>query len=277
MSHVDNIKNIVFSSGAMGGYAFIGVVRWLEENKLDRNIRGISGCSAGSIFALLFSLGYSYQELLDIGMTFKYKKYSDIKIVNFLEHCGLETGKKIIKLLSYLVREKTGMSDLTFGQHWTITGRELWINASCITTNKACYYSVKSSPNMSVLQAVRRSIGIPFLFSVCSHNGRQYIDGGFHDTIPACMFSPENTICFVIRNETKVDGSPDSDFIHFCKQLIMGMHETICNSRRRRMKKYRMVDIVTGLPPFTMNLSMVEKWITIEKGYVKCLSISAPT
>lgn len=276
------VKHVVFSSGAMGGYAFIGVIRALEEAGVYSRIQGISGCSAGSIIALIYSLGYSYNEILDIGMMFKYKKYADIEVLGLLYNCGLESGRKIIEMLSSLIHNKTSLVDLTFRQHWNITGRELWINASCVTNNRACYYSVRTSPHMSVLKAVRRSIGIPFLFTVCREAGHQYVDGGLHDTIPAQMFPTRSTLCFVVRNEVNPEGTgkknsgnsvghsveEDGDFLSFCKLLVSGMHATICNYKRKSMGRYKIIDIDTGIPPFTLHLSKAEKHRLIERGYL---------
>lgn len=276
----NTIRHVVFSSGAMGGYAFIGAIRALEEAGIYNTIQGISGCSAGAIVALVYSLGYSYNEILNIGMMFKYKKLADVQVLGLLSDCGLETGNKIIQFLSNLIYEKTSLVDLTFKQHWNITGRELWINASCITNNRACYYSVHTSPQMSILKAIRRSIGIPFLFTVCREGGYQYVDGGFHDTVPAQMFPAHSTLCFVIRNEAEPSGAPgcpksgahggndDDDFLAFCKQLVSGMHTTICDYKRKAMSKYKMIDIVTGIPPFTLRLSRAEKLRLIDRGYM---------
>jgi predicted acylesterase/phospholipase RssA len=261
------IKNVVFSSGAMGGFSFIGVVKALDEYGITSGVKGVSGCSAGSIIALLYSLGYSYDELLDIGMDFRYKNFHSIEILKFLDECGLETGKGIMSMIADLVELKIMVRDLTFKQHWNITGRDLWINASCVSTNDACYYSVRTSPNMSVLSAIRRSISVPFLFMAPRDSkGRQFTDGGYHDTIPSVMFSEEDTLCFVIKNDSDM-GTIDNEFISFCVKLVMGMHVSLCQYQRSG-SKYRIVEIPTGIPSLCFDLSRIEKTRVVQQGYL---------
>jgi len=272
MSNLKIIKNIVFSSGALGGIAFIGVIKALEEHRQIYKIQGISGCSIGSVIALLFSIGYNSDELTDIALQFKHKKYMDIQVLGFLEHCGLDTGKKIIKYLSRLIEYKTGLKDLTFEQHWNITGRVLWINSSCIDTNLPDYYSVKTSPKMSVLRAVRRSITVPFLFTSEIENGIRYIDGGYHDSVPASMFPVKGTVCFIVRNNAygDINGTDihGGAFFSFCMKLLMGMHTSLNVYRKEGLKtKYNVVEIFTGVQSLSVNLKRQEKKRLILTGY----------
>ena len=58
------IKNLVFSGGGAKGFAYIGVLKALEEFKLTKNIKKIIGVSIGSMFGTLLSLGFNSKELL---------------------------------------------------------------------------------------------------------------------------------------------------------------------------------------------------------------------
>lgn len=267
LDSIDSIHNIVFSAGAMGGIAFVGAIKALHERGLDiTKIHGLSGCSIGSIIGLLYSLGYSDDELKLICTTFKYKKHADIQILEFLERCGLESGRKLMTFLSDLIYYKTGMRDITFQEHWNITGRELWINTSCITTNTPVYYSAKTSPNMSILRAVRRSISIPFLFTADEENGQKFVDGGYHDSVPAHMFDHRETLCLVIKNAGL--GGIDNGFLRFCMQVTINMYTSLKMYRRNELlKKYTLIDIITDVPSMAINLSKSEKKRIIKIGY----------
>jgi len=269
-NEIGKIGNVVFSAGALGGIAFIGAIKAMEEHNLFPKIKGISGCSVGSVISMLYSIGYTSAELNKIGMGFKYKKYMDIQVLGFLQNCGLETGKKLVKLMSELIHYKTGMRDLTFEQHWNITGRELWINSSCITNNKACYYSVKTSPKMSILRAIRRSISIPFLFTTDTEQGMQYVDGGYHDSVPCWMFKKDETVCYAVKNAGfgSLSSDMDNEFLRFCMQITMNMHTSLNNYRKTSLlQMYNVVEIPTGVPSMAMNLTRSEKKHLIAKGY----------
>ena len=49
------ITNLVLSGGGIKGLSYIGVVKYLEEKKLLKNINKIAASSIGAIFGLLNS------------------------------------------------------------------------------------------------------------------------------------------------------------------------------------------------------------------------------
>lgn len=270
------IKNLVFASGALGGIAYIGALQALHEQGLSiTNIHGLSGCSIGAVMSLLFTLGYTPIEMRKIALGFKQKKYSDIQVLGFLEHCGLDTGRKLVMFLSEIIHYKTGLDDLTFEQHWNITGRDLWINCSCIKTNKAQYYSVKTTPKLSILRAIRRSISIPFLFTTERNESSIYIDGAYHDPIPCFMFNPKTTLCLKVVNHNisnQVDPSLGY-FVDFCLKLVTGMHRSLSNYRINLAKiNYNVIEIVTGVSPLDLNLKTKVKKALIDLGYKVIIS-----
>lgn len=266
----NQIRNLVFSSGAIGGISFVGAIRALYDKGVSlRQIHGISGCSIGSIMALLYSLNFSVDDLQLIVLKYKHKHYTDIHVIEYLERCGLESGNKIIKLVSDLIQHKIGVPDLTFEQHWILTGRDLWINASCLDLNKPCYYSVKTDPNMSILSAIRKSICIPFMLTAVRENGHTYIDGGYHDAIPAHMFDPSSTLCFrVINQQLGNIRLHMGDFVEFCMQILAGMHTTINNFRVAEVEKlYYVINIKTNVSAMSLNIKRKQRWKLIHEGY----------
>ena len=60
------IKNLVFSGGGVKGYSFIGCLKALEELNITQDIKAISSTSIGSLFSILFIIGYKSKELEQI-------------------------------------------------------------------------------------------------------------------------------------------------------------------------------------------------------------------
>ena len=58
---VTNIKHLVLSGGGMLGISYIGLFKYLEENMpspiVVKNLKSITGCSAGAMFATLIAIG----------------------------------------------------------------------------------------------------------------------------------------------------------------------------------------------------------------------------
>ena len=57
------LRNIIFSGGGIRGLCYVGIFRYLEKYGLRENIQEVLGSSIGSLFAVLFTLGYKSPEL----------------------------------------------------------------------------------------------------------------------------------------------------------------------------------------------------------------------
>ena len=72
------IKNLVFSGGGTMCISYIGILKFFEENpELKQNIKNISSSSGGSLFALVFILGYTYTDLKNLVLGLDFTKIQD--------------------------------------------------------------------------------------------------------------------------------------------------------------------------------------------------------
>lgn len=264
----DNIENIAFSGGGIGGIAYVGVLQYLEETGRLPQIRQYSGCSVGAIFATLISLGYSSAELTYILAHFKYKALLDIQLLGLLENLGLETGKKLMLFISKLIHRKIGRADLTFEEHWQITGRRIFLNASCVETDTAEFFSVQHTPQMSVLKAIQMSIAIPPIIAAVVHNGKTYVDGGIHISLPITLFDPVCTLGFKLDNESLVAIEDMHPFILHMYRIILSLYRRV--NYLSFGSEYKVIHIKTGTSTLKMNLSKEERISTIRRGYESC-------
>lgn len=250
-------KYVSFSSGALGGLSLIGCWRALEEKGFSKNIKGMSGCSMGSIIATLASVGYTSKEMELIAQNVKYEDYAEQSLLLISESYGIETGRKIVKLLDRLLRFKTGVKGLTFKDHWRLTGRQLWINATNVEQKKCVYYSVTLSPDMKIVDAIRRSIAIPFLFTAVRTDEGTFVDGGCYEPVPVGMFPKENTLCLNVRNGDIEDSSMEAGLLKFSATLLGGMLTELNKLRfaKQEADGYKMVYINTTLKSFLINVS----------------------
>ena len=262
-----DIKYVVFSAGAIGGIGHIGAWRAIEESQIA--IKGMSGCSMGSIMALLTSIGYRSNELEIIAKCFKYKDYTDIQLNLIYRRFGLETGRKLMKLLSKLIKWKTMSDGLTFIDHWRLTGRQLWINAACLEKQRCKYYSVWTSPNMVITEAIRRSIAIPYLFASVKTKRHTFIDGGCYDPLPVKMFHPEKTICINIRNTSTLIPTK-INLLSFSSILLNSMFTelNIFRFKSQELQGYKIIYIYTGLESVKLDLTLNQIDNIIKQGYI---------
>ncbi len=187
---------LALSGGGAKGFAHIGVLKVLEEQKIP--IDYISGTSIGSIIGGLYAIGYStkYLEKLalstnwdemfsdnvqrrDLGMELKqwdgrYAFSLAIEGRSLQLPSGIIEGQKIIRLLDSLTTPVQHIEDF----------REFPIPFSCvavdIVTGKAI---VLNKGHLS--EAIRASMSIPSVFTPVKINNHLLVDGGVIRNLPA--------------------------------------------------------------------------------------------
>jgi predicted acylesterase/phospholipase RssA len=262
-----DIENIAFSGGGIGGIAYIGVLEYLEEQRIIPHVRQYSGCSVGAIFATLISLGYSSVELKCLIENFRYKTILDIQLLGLLENLGIETGRRLMLLLGKLIHRKIGRMDITFEEHWQITGKRLFLNASCVETDTVEYFSVVHTPKMSVLKAIQMSIAIPPIIAAVKYNGKTYVDGGVHVSLPITLFESSKTLGFQLENESMTIENIHPFILHIYR-IILSLYRRV--NYDTFGPEYKIIHIKTGTRTLKINLSKEERINTIRRGYESC-------
>ena len=184
-----NIKfqNLVLSGGGLLGISYIGLFKYLEEHNLTKDIKIVTGCSAGSIFGTLFALGYTSSEMMTVIKSLNFTDYLKItadSIINFFKIKGLESGKNFILFLKKCIKDKTGNENITFGQILETYKITLLIGVANITTSKFELFGPHTTPDIPIYLAIRTSCSIPFIFEPVVINGNVYCDGGLIDNLP---------------------------------------------------------------------------------------------
>ena len=84
-----NITHLVLSGGGMRGVIFIGALRYIYINNINKNIKHIAGCSIGAFIGLMIVFKLTIEEMDEILYISK----------NDSELCHLSI-KKYIKLIT---------------------------------------------------------------------------------------------------------------------------------------------------------------------------------
>jgi predicted acylesterase/phospholipase RssA len=110
-------------------------------------------------------------------------------IKNLIKNYGLVPKEKVRKVLSEACQRFLGKSDITFEELFEINPIKLHIAAYCVDLMKTVYFSVDTTPKLSVIDAVCATLAIPFLFSAIKMpDGWSYIDGGTEENVPVGPF-----------------------------------------------------------------------------------------
>lgn len=174
------MKYLAIGPGGVFFYSIIGhVFRLYKDGELD-DLQEISGASAGSIVAFVWSMGRE--------KCFDYIFTEDVEFkmnpLILLKKNGLVESTKFREKLVHLCSHVFQLNDITFREHYDKTGIVLHISAYSLDKFDTVYYSVHNSPNMSVIDAITMSCAIPFYFTPF----KNHIDGGLIDCIPVTPY-----------------------------------------------------------------------------------------
>ena len=186
----DDLTHVIFSGGGLCGLAYIGAIRFLQVEGLDKHIHYVSGSSMGAIFATIFALRIPLHEMEkslvkllceDDTLTFPYPD-----MLKLYQSFGMDDGHKFLTLL------KSYLDKLTFIDLTKRTGIHLTICATHLDTMTPTYFSVDTTPNVLVYDAIRASIAVPWVMKPVMIGEDSYIDGGITDNLPFAPFEKNN-------------------------------------------------------------------------------------
>jgi predicted acylesterase/phospholipase RssA len=173
---------LIIGGGGVAGFCYLGVLRFLEDNKFLDHIDSYVGSSIGSILAFLLCIGFNSVSIQLVIEKLTFPEVSDISVnelMEFIDTLGLKTPDRLLNILEAFSKQKQIHRDITFSQLYKKTGKKLYLTGTCINTRDVEVFSYDRYPGMKVFDAVQISITIPFFFKPVYLNGHCYVDGAF--------------------------------------------------------------------------------------------------
>lgn len=158
------IRGLVLGAGGARGFAHLGVLQVLEEEKIKADV--VVGCSAGAIFGALWCAG---TDLYRIERLLTYPGFAKKILDPAVSKEGLIKGDRILEVIRLLTK------DMSFADLKT----PLAVVATDIETGELVVFR-----EGSVAQAVRASISIPGFFKPYRYQGRLLVDGAVKNRLP---------------------------------------------------------------------------------------------
>mgnify|MGYP000069583804 CR=1 FL=1 len=196
-------SRLVLSGGAVKGIAYIGVLKYFEENKdTFRYFDEFVGTSIGAMMCLLIVLNYSSKQLKKIFWDFDFNSVKNTSISILVEKFGLDNGELLENMLKKFIRNKGLDENISFKNLYLITGKSLVICVSNVNKKATRYFDKNFDPDMPVYLAVRISMNLPLIFTPVEYQGHLYIDGGLTNDIPVNYpnVSNKETICICLNS-----------------------------------------------------------------------------
>ncbi|MFB6196901.1 MAG: patatin-like phospholipase family protein, partial [Halobacteriaceae archaeon] len=189
---------LVFSGGHCQTVAFVGCLRWLEECRAREAVRTAAGSSAGAILALMTVMGVTCDEMeqwADRILSSRIHQLDVEAVFELFENLGLDSGQRLEAYIRDVLWSHTGFREATFAQlhqHAACEGRRLVVCASDVAAGMPEYFSVDTSPDVSVVSAIRASMCIPILFTPVLLGDKMYLDGGMFQNLPTGFLADGN-------------------------------------------------------------------------------------
>lgn len=161
---------LVLGGGAARGFAHVGVIRALEQEKIPIDM--IIGTSVGSLIGAIYANDQNCFELEWTAFALEKDTLFDYGILNAITGMGMAKGEK----LEDFVRTKIATKN--------IESMKLPFAAVATDLNRGTRVVLDSGP---VAKAVHASCAIPGVFEPVNHQNRLLVDGGVVDNIPIAV------------------------------------------------------------------------------------------
>lgn len=228
-----SITHITFSGGGLTGISYLGVIQYIVMEKLDKQIKHVSGTSIGSIMAAIFCMGiWDFDKYIRTYIPTIFISRS--QILEIFTKNGFIDTQIIIEPLITAMTQYGYDKHITFLQLAKQTGKILLIPASCIDTTSVTYFSVDTTPNVEILDAIRASCAIPLIFQPVKIGSEFYVDGVLTNNTPLPNDDKtnnnhiQNTLIIIVNHiresQTQyVNDSESYSLFTYCLRLLMFM------------------------------------------------------
>ena len=221
------IENLVFKGGGVQGIAYAGAIEALEKECILSGVKRTAGTSAGAVAAVLISLGYSSNEMVNVLGNTNFKKFQDdLNPLKLTKKYGLYRGEKLLKWVQEIIHQKTGNKNLTFADLENQGYKTLKVFASDLNTTSLTEFSYAKTPNVKIAESIRASMSIPLFFDAWKFpdeqpNNHIYVDGGVLYNYPITAFGDlDKTLGFFIDINEADEGLDFNDVSSYLKHLF---------------------------------------------------------
>ena len=97
-------------------------------------------------------------------------------------------GTELLKFFKKLLKEFGIDEDITLGELYKKTGNHLVLVSCSLSYGKTAYFDYKTAADLPVVDAMRASMAIPFMFKPVKYNNDFFIDGGAANNYPIEYF-----------------------------------------------------------------------------------------
>ena len=201
------------SGGGARGFAHLGVLKALEERKINPDI--LAGTSAGALVGVLYADGYSPEEIRDLFNHTKFKQFVELTFPT----TGLFRPTGLHNFLKRNLRAKTF--------------DKLQLPFIAVATDWERGATVNFSRGDKLIESVVASCCVPLIFSPVYVADRQYVDGGIFKNLPASTIRKYCRVLFGVNVTIKMPPENKQNLKYMAERTfnLMSISNTIPDKR----------------------------------------------
>lgn len=201
--NLSRFRYLSLAGAAVRGVRYIGFYQALCDHEegvsfLD-GLKGACGTSSGAFFALCILARVPPSELSDFvrGELSSFAPEFDVNLL--LRNYGVNDGAVLCDFLAASMALMGLSPTTTFRDFERLTRLQFACCATNLTTRRPVYFSAATSPDTPLIDALRMSMGAPFMFTPVLHDGELYSDGMLMDNMPSHLFPEAETVFSEVR------------------------------------------------------------------------------
>uniref|UniRef100_A0A6C0J5F3 PNPLA domain-containing protein n=1 Tax=viral metagenome TaxID=1070528 RepID=A0A6C0J5F3_9ZZZZ len=259
-------NSLCLSGGGVNGLQILGSISYLIKHNIInlKYINTFIGTSVGSIICFLLNLNYTINTIAQIVYEINLEKIQlEFDLDIFLNNLGIDNGNKIIIIIQTLLFNKLKVYDITFDELYRKTNKILKIIVVNYTDRLEEIFDYKSTPNLSIIRAIRMSISIPLIFTPIYFNNKIYIDGGIMNNFGINYCNLDKTIGICIENNNK--NQNPQNIMDFLKGVLSIIYKNVTSKNWEN--HINVIILRTTMEMSDFNLAKETKLEILKNGY----------
>ena len=201
-------NTLILSGGGVKGFGMIGTLQYVKNKDRLKYIKKIIGTSIGSVIGYLIILGFEPSDIIIQCIQKNYfQKMERFRILRGIIGKGFldfELFETILKDFTLQKLEKIP----TFQELYDYNPIDFQVITYNYSKNREEILSNETTPNLSLLDALRMTSNIPFIFGHFQYKNDYYFDGFITSNFPIHLIKKEEDISLGIcclKNNWKED------------------------------------------------------------------------
>ena len=270
------VTHLALSSAGRKLFLLVGGLDALQARNREL-LKSISGVSAGALVGLLCVLKIhtdKFMEYMETELSKEGIGILDPCLIGVISNNGLVKGDRLFtKLGDFISRETSLDRNFTFSDlHRYNPDTVLSVAAYNVSLQKQSYFTHNSAPGLSVLEAVRMSCAIPFVFQSRMYGDHVYVDGAVHEHLPLGYFDEESiVVAFDVISSRTSDASgtacdssdkPIRGFVRFATTILEAFyqqHQVASSETCERLVKLRSDQTIRNDPYIVPSIERMHK------------------